>query len=163
MSAASEPAGSEVRFYHLLHKRLDQALPELLEKCYERGWRAVVVAGSEERVEDLARLLWVYRERSFLPHGTARDGSPADQPIWIADREENPNGATVLFLTDGAAADRLTDYALVCDLFDGNDPEAVAAARQRWTAARAAGVALTYWQQTPSGGWEKKHSVAAGQ
>lgn len=154
-------AGTEMRFYHLLHKRLDQALPELLEKCHERSWRAVVVAGSDERVEDLVRLLWVYRERSFLPHGSARDGNAADQAIWLTDREENPNGATVLVLTDGAAATRPTDFALICDLFDGNDPEAVAAARTRWKTARAQGLALTYWQQSAAGRWEKMHSVAA--
>jgi DNA polymerase-3 subunit chi len=43
----------------------------------------------------------------------------------------------------------------VFDLFDGGDPAAVAAARQRWTAARAGGHTLTYWQQGPRG-WEKK-------
>jgi DNA polymerase-3 subunit chi len=41
-------------------------------------------------------------------------------------------------------------------MFDGNDPAAVAAARDRWRAAKAAGHALTYWQQTDRGGWAKK-------
>jgi DNA polymerase-3 subunit chi len=41
-------------------------------------------------------------------------------------------------------------------LFDGADPEAVAAARSRWTDYKGRGFAVTYWQQTTSGGWEKK-------
>ena len=43
----------EVGFYHLLYTPLDRALPKLLEKALERGHRAIVLTGSNERVEDL--------------------------------------------------------------------------------------------------------------
>jgi DNA polymerase III subunit chi len=49
----------------------------------------------------------------------------------------------------------LASFARCADLFDGNDADAVAAARDRWRKARQAGHALTYWQQTASG-WEKR-------
>jgi DNA polymerase-3 subunit chi len=147
---------TEIRFYHLQRKPLERALPELLEKVLERGWRAVVMAGSEERVEALNGLLWTYGDRSFLPHGSARDGFAGEQPIWLTVEDENPNGAHVLVLTDGARAASLADYALCCELFDGRDEAAVAAARQRWTAYKAAGHELTYWQQSEAGGWEKR-------
>ena len=39
--------------------------------------------------------------------------------------------------------------------FDGGDDNAVAAARRRWAAAKAAGHTLAYWQQGERG-WEKK-------
>jgi DNA polymerase-3 subunit chi len=41
-------------------------------------------------------------------------------------------------------------------MFDGNDPAAVAAARERWRVYTAGGHALTYWQQNARAGWEKK-------
>ncbi|MEI8393314.1 MAG: DNA polymerase III subunit chi [Rhodospirillaceae bacterium] len=149
---------TEIRFYHLQRKSLDQALPPLLEKVLERGWRAVVLAGSEQRVEALNLLLWTANPASFLPHGSRRDGSPAEQPIWLTTEAENPNLANVLILTDGAETDcsTLPGITLVCDLFDGNDAEAVAAARRRWRTCKAAGHDLTYWQQSPGGGWERK-------
>jgi DNA polymerase-3 subunit chi len=147
---------TEIRFYHLQRKPLERALPELLEKVLERGSRAVVMAGSEERVEFLAGLLWTYEDRSFLPHGSARDGQAERQPIWLTHADENPNGADILVLTDGAGSDSVGDYSMACELFDGNEPELVAAARARWTAYKTAGHALTYWQQTERGGWEKK-------
>jgi len=75
----------------------------VLEKVLARGQRAVVVAGSDERVEAIASALWTYDDRGFLPHGTAKDGFAADQPIWIATRAENPNGAQMLVLVDGVA------------------------------------------------------------
>lgn len=147
---------TEIRFYHLTRKTLEQVLPDLLEKSLERGWKAVVKTGSEERAEDLAQHIWTYKPDGFLPHGTAKDGHGPDQPVWITPGDDRPNDAHVLFLTDGAAAEVMDGYELACDLFDGNDEDAVRAARRRWKAAKEAGHDLTYWQQTERGGWQKK-------
>ncbi len=116
---------SDIGFYHLVRSPLEKALPKLLEKVLESGARAVVMAGSEERVESLAALLWTYHPNSFLPHGTARDGKPDVQPIWLTERDENPNGATILVLTDGASSEQVDRYARCLEIFDGGDPEAV--------------------------------------
>lgn len=147
---------TDIGFYHLTRTPLERALPRLLEKVVAAGMRAVVVAGSADRVEALNGALWTYDPGSFLPHGSARDGNAADQPIWLTDADDNPNAATMLVLVDGATSPRLAAYQRCLDLFDGNDPDAVAAARARWTAAKAAGHGLTYWQQTESGGWQSK-------
>lgn len=146
---------TEIRFYHLQRTALEQALPKMLEMCLSRDWKAVVMAGSEERVAALSEHLWTYDDRGFLPHGDKRDGHADQQPIWLTEDDENPNGATVLFLTDGADSDAIGGFDLVCRLFDGRDGDAVAAARTRWKAEEADGHHLTYWQQTDRG-WEKK-------
>ncbi|MBV9014396.1 MAG: DNA polymerase III subunit chi [Alphaproteobacteria bacterium] len=146
---------AEIGFYHLSSMPLARALPRLLERACAQGHRIVVRAGSTERVEHLNALLWTYDEASFLPHGSARDGSPGAHPIWLSDRAENPNDATMLVLVDGVAAEDLDAFSRCADLFDGSDPAAVEAARDRWRQAQAAGHALTYWQQSESG-WEKK-------
>lgn len=147
---------TELRFYHLTRRTLEQVLPGLLEKSLERGWRAVVRTDSDERAQALSQHLWTYRPDSFLPHGTPADGHPDHQPVLVQAVDGRPNGAHVLFLTDGADSAVKQDYELVCDLFDGNDPAALAAARDRWRHAKAEGHDLTYWQQTERGGWEKK-------
>lgn len=146
---------AEIGFYHLLTTPLERALPRLLERATGQGHRIVVQAGSPERVEHLNALLWTYDEAGFLPHGAVRDGNAAAQPIWLTDRAENPNGATILFLVDGVAVDDFEGFTRCVDMFDGNDPDAVVAARGRWRGAAAAGHTLTYWQQTEKG-WEKK-------
>jgi len=115
----------------------------------------VVLAGSGERVEHLNQLLWTYDDASFLPHGSARDGNAGRQPVYLTAEEANPNGAGMLVLIDGAEATDIAGFQRVCDMFDGNDEAAVEAARQRWRAAKAAGHALTYWEQRPSG-WVKR-------
>ena len=146
---------AEVGFYHLLSTPLERALPKLLERAWSRGHRIVVRAASPERVEHLNIVLWTYEEGAFLPHGSARDGNPGMQPIWLTHCHENPNGASMLVLVDGLAAEDLGSFTRCADLFDGNDADAVEAARERWRRAREAGHDLTYWQQTTSG-WERK-------
>ena len=147
---------SEVWFYHLQRQTLEAALPALIEKACAAGKRAVVLLGSKERVEAIDNLLWTHDDRSFLPHGSARDGYAADQPVWLTDTDENPNGAQILVLADGASSERVGEYERCLELFDGNDPAAVAAARARWKSYSAAGHDVTYWQQDARGKWERK-------
>jgi DNA polymerase-3 subunit chi len=147
---------TEILFYHLERKPLEAILPELLEKSVERGWRSVVRAGSEERVEALDAHLWTYREEGFLPHGTRKDGAAASQPIWLTSEDENPNRADVLFVVDGAAMGDPGPYRRVVLLFDGQDPDRLAEARAAWSSTKAAGHDVTYWKESPSGRWEKQ-------
>lgn len=147
---------TDISFYHLERSPLEAALPKLLEKTLEAGKRALVLAGSEARVEVLADVLWTYDQNAWLPHGTPKDGFPDQQPIWVSTSDDNINDATYLFLTDGAQSITVPDYDRCFELFDGNDPDTVAEARLRWKAYKEEGHNLTYWQQTPSGGWTKK-------
>ncbi len=147
---------TDIGFYHLTRSPLERALPKLLEKAHASGARVVVMAGSVERVDALDQVLWTYDPASFLPHGSARDGEADAQPIWLTVDDENPNEASILVLTDGASSERVAEYARCLEMFDGNDEATVAAARERWSDYAAAGHALTYWQQTEEGGWEKK-------
>ena len=147
---------TEIRFYHLTRSTLEGALPQMLAKTLARGQRAVVLAGSEERVEALTAHLWTFAERSFLPHGSPRDGHGEDQPVWLSEADERPNGAQVLFLTDRAHSEKIGEYELCAVLFDGKDPDALAASRDQWRAFKDAGHEVTYWQQDEAGKWEKK-------
>ncbi|MQT11715.1 DNA polymerase III subunit chi [Segnochrobactrum spirostomi] len=147
---------TEVLFYHLQGRPLEAVLPPLLEKSLERGWRVVVQTGSRERRDALDAHLWTFRDDSFLPHGTASDGPGADQPVFLTEGQDNPNGATVRFLVDRAAPPDLAPYERAVFVFDGTDEEALAEARLRWKEGKAAGFAVTYWQQSSNGRWERK-------
>jgi DNA polymerase-3 subunit chi len=149
----------EVWFYHLTRQPLDRALPTLLERSIERGWRAVVQASSPERVGALDEWLWTYSEEAFLPHGLERDGDADMQPVYLTTGPENPNGARVRFFIERArvapviASDAAYDRALL--MFDGNDEDELRDAREQWVELKAAGADLAYWRQNENGGWEK--------
>jgi DNA polymerase III subunit chi len=145
---------TEILFYHLKGQTPEQVLPPLLQKSLERGWRAVVQASSEERVEALDAHLWTWRDDSFLPHGTWREGDAAQQPILLTPHDDNPNGAAVRFLIEGAPMPQdVAAYQRVVLLFDGDDPDALEAARTRWRDAKSAGFDVTYWQADAGGRW----------
>jgi DNA polymerase III subunit chi len=148
---------TEILFYHLQHKALDKALPELLEKSLERGWRVIVQAASEERIEALDAHLWSYRDDGFLPHGTWREPEAAAQPVLLTVNDGNPNQANVRFLIDGAPVPADAEsYQRIVLMFDGEDEDAVAAARERWSEAKAKGFEATYWQPDEQGRWQRK-------
>ena len=152
---------TEILFYHLERQPLETVLPMLIERVVERGWRTVVEIGDAERVKALNTLLWTYKDDSFLPHGTRADGPPAEQPVYLTDEPDNPNGATVRFFVEGATPVTFTGYDRIVRLFDGRNPDAVAAARVHWKAAKTgkdADAKLTYWQQNQDGRWELKAS-----
>jgi DNA polymerase III subunit chi len=149
-------APADVMFYHLERQPLERVLPLLVLKTLERGWRAVIQVGSQERLEALDASLWTSTEDSFLPHGTSKTGFAAEQPVYLTTGDDTPNGAGVRFLIDGAPPSSFTGVTRMVFLFDGNDSEAVGAARMQWKAAKEAGCAMTYWQQSDEGRWEKK-------
>jgi DNA polymerase-3 subunit chi len=147
---------TEILFYHLQRQPLERVLPTLIEKSLERGWRVVVQAAAEERIEALDAHLWTFRDDSFLPHGTWREASVSEQPVVLTIHDDNPNGAAVRFLIDGVPvpADAAA-YQRIVLIFDGEDPEAVATARERWSEGRAQGFDVTYWQTDEQGRWQR--------
>ncbi len=152
----------EIWFYHLQHQPLEKALPSLLEKGLERGWRVVVQAGAEERLDALDDLLWTYAEASFLAHGRARDGDAEMQPVYLTTGPENPNGARLRLFIDGADVEVLVaggtyeTYERLILLFDGSDEDQLTSARAQWKTLKDQGHTLAYWQQGERGGWEKR-------
>ncbi len=148
---------TEIRFYHLLTQSLEQALPAILMKGLSGGRRVVVRFGDEAEVRHFNDHFWTYHPDSFLPHGAANDGHAESQPVFLTAKAENPNKADMLVLCNQqAVTEYIADFNLCCDLLYGQDDDSVAAGRARWKAYKEAGHAITYWQQTETGGWEQK-------
>jgi DNA polymerase-3 subunit chi len=141
----------DIGFYHLTRNDAAGSLPALLARTLAAGERALVWCPDQVLVAALDDALW---KPEWLPHGTAATPHPDWQPVYLTAHGENPAGAAFLFLVDAAELPDVAPFKRVFDLFDGNLDDAVAAARGRWKAAKAAGYALTYWRQTESG-WEK--------
>lgn len=148
---------TEILFYHMKGQTPEQVLPALLQKSLERGWRVVVQASSGERLDVLDAHLWTWRDDAFLPHGTWRDSAAAEQPILLTLDEGNPNGAAVRFLVEGAAMPaNVSHYERVVLLFDGEDRDALEAARSHWSTAKSAGYRVTYWRADEKGAWRRE-------
>ena len=149
----------EIWFYHLTRQPLDQALPVLLERSLERGWKAVVQATSDARIQALDDWLWTCTQDGFLAHGTARDGDGELQQVYLTTGIENPNAASVRFCIERAEVASAiaggAPYERVVLMFNGNDEEELQSARAQWKALKEQGRDLSYWRQTENAGWEK--------
>ncbi len=148
-----------ISFYHLTTTPLERALPKLLERAYSGGYRIVLAAESDARVEQINQLLWTYDPASFLPHGSSNEQNPQAQPILLSTYAEPANSQegseSLLVITDGRKIGQ-ENFSRVLDVFDGNDPQATAAARTRWSEYKNAGHEITYFSQNEQGGWQKK-------
>ena len=150
---------TEVWFYHLERARLEDTLVALLRKVQDLDKRAQIAVGAGASLEDLNAWLWTYQDDSFMPHGGPHDGPADQQPIYLTDSPDPQNKGNMLFLVGGADWQEpkdLSQYERCFDIFDGNDPAALDAARERWRRVKAARLEAIYWQQTPDGKWERK-------
>ena len=166
-----------VQFYHLTTTLLERALPKLLEKAYAGGFKVLLVANSEDRVEQLNQALWTYNPGSFLPHGSIKEGNAEKQPILLITSDKlslfsprlrgeleggdmpasgGVKAFNLLAVVDGMTPEKPEAFERIIDMFDGNDPQAVEKARQRWTLYKNAGHTMSYLRQNESGGWETR-------
>ena len=148
---------AEILFFHLQGRPLEQVLPTILERALARAQNVIVEVSSQERLAALDEHLWTYSDASFLPHVTGMEADAAENPIVLTTQAHNPNAAQVRVCTDGVRIpDALDTYERVVLIFDGDDPDAVGAAREDWKTAKGKGHAASYWQQDEAGRWEKK-------
>ena len=146
---------TQILFYHLERSKLQQVLPQLLQKTLDRDWRAIVEVKSEKEAKVIDDFLWSYANDSFLPHAIAGANEDSEQPILISDKQDNPNSAKVRFFVNGALPKVSGEYERLVFIFDGHNPEAVDEARTVWKQLKDDNE-LAYWQQDTSGQWKKK-------
>jgi DNA polymerase III subunit chi len=153
--------GGEIWFYHLERTSVEETLPPLLEKCLERGWRAIVRSTNPANLEAIDTQLWTYKPASWLPHGRSSGDEKQDgqQPIllvppFVADTSTSLN-APALFLLDGADWAGVNGIARIFVIFDGRDDDAVAKARSDWRKAKDDGFTPAYWRQSEDGKWTR--------
>ncbi|MCE3230987.1 MAG: polymerase subunit chi [Alphaproteobacteria bacterium] len=150
-------AKAEVSLYHLTTHPLEKVLPKILEKVYGGGLRALVLTDTVEHMQALNAALWTYSSGAFLPHsmeGNKLD-DPKDNPVWLTLTPVNKNNATVLVLTGGQSVHDLSGYTRCVDIFDGNDPAALAAAQERHKHYQQSGHPVVYWKQSLNGNWDQ--------
>jgi DNA polymerase III subunit chi len=149
-----------VMFYHLTRSAPAQTLRAILPRAVALGWRVMVRGTDQEKIAALDEALW--NADGFLPHAISGQLNDADQPILLGQGGYDA-GIKGLVLVDGAQCSVTEATALerVWILFDGDDPDAVAAARDQWRHLTAAGLGAQYWSED-SGKWVKKTEKSAG-
>lgn len=144
----------EVSFYCLTKTSISKAVPRLIEKIYYSGQRLVIITEDEEMMKTIDDGLWVYSTKHFIPHATLLDEYQSDQPVYITNKQENPNKATIMMAIGGANIEQDTNK--IIHFFDGNDKDQLGFARSKWKLYKAKGYSIIYWKQKDDGAWEKQ-------
>lgn len=149
---------AEVYFYQLKRSPQARTLATLLARSLDQGWRVAVRGTDRDRLAALDDALWQGGADDFLPHGLEGGRHDTRQPVLLCLGEAR-NGADALISVDGAevAVDEVTGLRRASILFDGNDDDALARARDQWRALTGAGLPARYWSEE-SGKWAEKAS-----
>lgn len=145
-----------ILFYHLTRSAVEDTATLLLGRALGAGWRVMLRGSDLSRLMALDERLWLGAEDSFLPHGMAGGPADSDQPVLLGTGPIT-NAAPALLLVDGA--DPLEGEAAALErvwiLFDGNNADALQAARMQWKTLTAQGLHAQYWSEE-TGRWQMK-------
>ncbi|MEM0898623.1 MAG: DNA polymerase III subunit chi [Pseudomonadota bacterium] len=146
---------TQVLFYHLTATSMAEALPTLVEKCLDREWTVAIQAVGQENARQIDDLLWSYKPESFLVH--ANDDDDASEADVLVTAEPNKGVAhQIRFLLDGAPLPQnFENHTRLMIVFDGQDEEKVALARDQWRELKPKSHDLTYYKQTEEDRWER--------
>ncbi len=144
---------SAINFYELAVSPVDKVLPVLVLKAYEQGMRCVVLAENKDRLDELNKVIWTFKQDAFIPHGTKDDGKPENQVIYLTCEEENPNNSSVVFVTDNREVKGA--FEKFVDIFDGTVPETLKSAQARIDGYKAKGFEVNHFRQNEKAGWDR--------
>jgi len=127
----------------------------LLEKSLANDWRVRLQFNDARAMAEMDRYLWVYKDDSFLPHGTDDKPGADAHPILLTAQAGDAR-EDVVFLIGGAEPGDMTGVKRCITMVDSRDEHGRTVARARWKAAKDAGASVSYWTQDDNGKWGKR-------
>ena len=135
---------TRVDFYILTEQaRCDryQFACRLVDKVCGQGRRVYIQAGSDAEVRHLDRLLWTFREQSFIPHCRAGDADPELTPVLLGWQGDPQHEDDVLINLAPEVPEFFSRFDRVAEIMD-SDPEVRRAGRERFRFYRDRGYPL---------------------
>ena len=90
----------------------------LVERIYGTGQRTFIQVPDREQARHLDRLLWTFRQQSFLPHGLVNDSDRALTPILIGYDDDPGEENQVLINLSLEVPPFLEHFERLCELID---------------------------------------------
>ena len=114
----------------------------LTDKAFRLRHRVFINAASPEQANALDRLLWTFRDDSFIPHARASAGSDPDDPVRIGSGEAPDAPFDVLINLAEDVPLWAREGARVAEIV-GADPQSRNAGRKRYRHYRDEGCELS--------------------
>jgi DNA polymerase-3 subunit chi len=138
---------SEVIFIILTHANKARIICDLTEKLYTQGKRVVLYSDSERTAAELDRLLWVWKQSSFIPHTYLGELSISlEEPVVITNAIVNNKDYDVLIQVTPVADDIRNQFAQAIDFAEKYDTNALQRSRDRYRRLQSGKVKLKSMQ-----------------
>ncbi|MXZ80736.1 MAG: DNA polymerase III subunit chi [Gammaproteobacteria bacterium] len=113
----------------------------LVQKIRGLDLKVMVQTSDSNQSAEVDRLLWTFRQNSFIPHGIIRKGALtwADYPVQISHAHHDPDHADVLVNLREQVSEEHFKYDRVVELVGGDEADR-ASARNRYRSYRDQGV-----------------------
>ena len=114
----------------------------LTDKIYQQGRRVYLQASSDAEAKHLDRLLWTFRQGSFVPHGLQSETDPTATPVLIGYTDQAGEECDVLINLSADIPEFFSRFKRVAEVID-QDPQVRRAGRERFRRYRDHGCSLT--------------------
>jgi DNA polymerase-3 subunit chi len=113
----------------------------LAEKIYHQGRRVFINTASLEEQRHMDRLLWTFRQGSFVPHASLEKADPTTTPVIVGRQGEAGQESDVLINLAPEVPACFSRFERVAELID-REPQVKAAGRERFRYYRDRGYPL---------------------
>ena len=120
----------------------------LTEKAYGQGRRVYLNTDSEGETQHLDRLLWTFRDRSFVPHGALGQADASLTPVLLGCRRDPEGEDDVLINLTTEVPSFFSRFGRLAEIVD-SDPERRRAGRERYRFYRDRGYPLNLHELAP--------------
>ena len=86
--------------YYSTNTPIEKTVCLLTEKSYKNNFKIIILTPNSEIQENINKTLWTYSQKEFIPHGSQLDPLAHLQPIYITNKLEIPNKATLLMIVN---------------------------------------------------------------
>ena len=113
----------------------------LAEKAWRQNHRVLIQVDSREAAQHVNRLLWTFRDGSFIPHGLLGEADPALNPVLVNDGDDPGDEHDVLINLARGVPAFFSRFERVAECVD-SETEVRAAGRERFRYYRDRGYPL---------------------
>ncbi len=123
-------------FIELKNPNKRKAVCEITEKLYLKGRRVIIYVKDEGEAEQLDRMLWVWKQESFVPHALSSGEETTEEAVIISTQASTPTEFDTLILYDALPIENIQTFRQIIDFAELYQKERHQASRNRFKAAR---------------------------
>lgn len=111
---------------------------DVIEKLYDNQITVIVYVDDKKKAATLDRLLWVWKQESFIPHIFKETYSPEIvEPVFITTDVNTNMAADALILFDPITDQQFSQFRFVIDFAEVYDKSLIEKSRERFKLMRA--------------------------